>query len=127
MVVLIILLIIAILTVAIVESVTACEIGSPIPDKDVFDYLDRIKDENIRLERKWNDKFKLQISGYDAKHRYNPNIIQTQYSLLFPYYIEDVGTIPVWSKSYSRIKSMFEEHISSSIYTSSKRDKLGLK
>ena len=78
---------------------------------------------DYNLERKWNDKFALKTS-----FRLNaPAIHQTQYSLLFPYYITDVGVVPIWYKSASKIKQMFEEKISASSYTTTKREKLGLK
>lgn len=121
MIVLIIVVIFLILVLGIVETVTACDLGSPISEKDILNYLDKIESENLinGVTKRWNDKFVLNVKRY-------PNIYETQYSLIFPYHINEVGVIPIWSKSYTRIKNLFKENIEKSSYKTNKRQKLGL-
>lgn len=125
---LIILVLIGILALIIMESIILSEEGSPIPDQDISDYLDKIESENLinGVTKRWNDKFVLNVNGYTARHMDNPSIYETQYSILFPYYVYDVGVIPIWSKSYSRVKKLFKDNIENSTYKTDKRKKLGL-
>ena len=78
------------------------------------------------VELDFNDKFVLNVKGYTLMHQNNPSIFQTQYSLIFPYHITDVGVIPIWSKSYTRLRTIFKENIENSSYKTDKRKKLGL-
>jgi hypothetical protein len=128
MIVLIIILIVGLLVLGVVETITACELGSPISDKDISDYLDKIERENLinGVSLRWNDKFVLNVKGYTHRHNDNPNIYQTQYSLIFPYYINNVGVIPIWSKSYTRLRTIFRENIENTASNTNKRKKLGL-
>jgi hypothetical protein len=128
MVVLLIVLIAGLVVLGIIETVTTCELGSPIPEKDISDYLDKIEKENLinGVSKRWNDKFVLNVNGFSHRHTSNPSIYQTQYSLMFPYHIDSVGVIPVWSNSYTRIKTIFKENIENSSYKTDKRKKLGL-
>ena len=128
MIVLIIVLIVSLLILGIFELVTSCELGSPIPEKDISDYLDKIEKENLinGVSKRWNDKFVLNVNGYSHRHTSNPSIYQTQYSLIFPYHIDSVGVIPIWSKSYTRLRTIFKENIENSSYKTDKRKKLGL-
>jgi hypothetical protein len=128
MVILIILAIVGLLIWSIFEIIVLFEVGSTISDKDISDYLDRIESENLinGVTKRWNDKFVLNVKGYTVRHNNNPSIYETQYSLIFPYYITDVGVIPIWSKSYRRVKNLFKENIENSSYRTDKRKKLGL-
>jgi hypothetical protein len=128
MIVLLIVLIVGLLILGIFELVTSCELGSPIPEKDISDYLDKIEKENLinGVSKRWNDKFVLNVNGFSHRHTSNPSIYQTQYSLIFPYHITDVGVIPIWSKSYTRLRTIFKENIENSSYKTDKRKKLGL-
>jgi hypothetical protein len=128
MVLLIILVIAGLLIWGILEGVALFELGSPIPDQDISDYLDKIESENLinGISKRWNDKFVLNVKGYTIRHNSNPSIYETQYSILFPYHITDVGVIPIWSKSYSRVKKLFKDNIENSSYKTDKRKKLGL-
>ena len=128
MVVLLIVLIAGLVVLGIIETVTTCELGSPIPEKDISDYIDKIEKENLinGVSKRWNDKFVLNVNGFSHRHTSNPSIYQTQYSLMFPYHIDSVGVIPVWSNSYTRIKTIFKENIENSSYKTDKRKKLGL-
>ena len=124
MIVLLIILIVGLLVWGIFESVALFELGAPIPDKDLSDYLDKIENKNLidGISQRWNDKFVLNVRGYGN----NPSIYETEYSILFPYHIPDVGVIPIWSKSYSRVKKLFKDNIENSVYKTDKRKKLGL-
>lgn len=106
------------------EAIVLYEEGAPISDKDLSDYLDKIENKNLidGISQRWNGKFVLNVRGYGN----NPSIYETQYSILFPYHIPDVGVIPIWSKSYSRVKKLFKDNIENSVYKTDKRKKLGL-
>lgn len=123
MVVLLIILIVGLVVLGVLESIALFELGSPISDKDISDYLDKIESKNLvnGVSRRWNDKFVLDIIGWP-----NPSIYETQYSVLFPYHIPEVGVIPIWSKSYSRVKKLFKDDIENSTFNTNKRKKLGL-
>lgn len=128
MIVLIIVAIVGLLVLGIFETVILSEEGSPISEKDISDYLDKIEKEDLidGVLKRWNDKFVLNVKGYTHRHNGNPSIYQTKYSLLFPYHITDVGVIPVWSKSYMRLRTIFKENIENTVYKTDKRKKLGL-
>jgi hypothetical protein len=128
MIVLIIIVIVGLVALSIIETVTACELGSPISNKDISDYLDKIEKENLinGVTKRWNDRFVLNVKGFNHRPHNNPSIYQTRYSLLFPYHITDIGVIPIWSKSYTRLKTIFKENIENSSYKTNKRKKLGL-
>lgn len=115
---LIILLIIALLIWAFTEIALLIEEGTPAEDSDILEMLEKYKDI-YTIDKKWNDKFKL--TAWQA-----PNIHQTKYSIIFPYYISGVGVVPIWYKSAGGFKTIFEEKISASKYKTTKRDKLGL-
>lgn len=121
LVILMVLSIVGLIAWVIIEDTTTCVLGSPISEKDISDYLDKIEKENLinGVSKGWNDKFVLNTKRYSS-------IYETQYSLLFPYHIGDVGVIPIWSKSYTRIKNLFKENIENSSYKVNKRKKLGL-
>ena len=128
MVVLLIILIVGLFIWGIFESIAFFDLGASISDKDLSDYLDKIENENLidGISQRWNDKFVLNVRGYSSRHVNNPSIYETQYSILFPYHIPDVGVIPIWSKSYSRVKNLFKDNIENSVYKTDKRKKLGL-
>jgi hypothetical protein len=120
-VILMVLITAAILIGIFIEGANLTEQGTPAKDCDILEMLEKCEAE-YGLEKKWNDKFKL-----NASYRSNaPSIHQTQFSIIFPYYISNVGVVPIWYKSASKIKKMFEEKISASKYNVTKRDKLGL-
>jgi len=123
MVVLLVILIVGLVVLGVLESIALFELGSPISDKDISDYLDKIESKNLinGVSKRWNDKFVLDIIGWP-----NPSIYETQYSILFPYHIPEVGVIPIWSKSYSRVKKLFKDDIENSTFKTNKRKKLGL-
>jgi len=121
MIVIIILLVVAVFIGIVAECIDILEQGTPAKDADILEMLEK-QEANYDVDRKWNDKFKLKAHWKSEA----PSIHQTQYSIIFPYYIDDVGVVPIWYKSAARIKSIFEAKIAKSKYTVSKRDKLGL-
>lgn len=90
-----------------------------ISNQIIKDYLDKL-----------GNQFSVHHSEYS--HRIDPNYSANVkraierspkvFRIIFPYYIEYVGTIPVWSKSKSRIDAMFATGTKSDW----KRKKLGL-
>jgi hypothetical protein len=115
------LIILLILGLVLVESINLFELGSPPKDSDILEMLEKYG-ADYDVEKKWNDKFILK-----ASFRLNiPGIHQTKCSIIFPYYIDDVGVVPIWYNSSNKIKQIFGEKISASKYTITKRDKLGL-
>jgi Na+/proline symporter len=121
MTILIIIVIVALLVWAGIEIVNLLEYESPAKDSDILEMLEKCG-ADYELDAKWNDKFKLKAHWKSSA----PSIYQTQYSIIFPYYIDDVGVVPIWYKSAGRIRKIFEEKISASRYDVTKRDKLGL-
>jgi hypothetical protein len=118
---LVILVIIVSIVLVGVESFNLFELGLPPKDSDILETLEKYKVE-YDVDRKWNDKFKLK-----ASYRSNtPDIHQTQYSIIFPYYIKDVGLVPIWYNSTKIIEQLFKDKIAKSKYTTTKREKLGL-
>lgn len=120
MIVLVILLGVALVMWCIFESFHIFEEGAPAKDKDILEMLE-VKKSEFYLDKSWNDNFELKSSSYDTR-----NIAQIKYSILFPYYINHVGVIPVWYKSAKVLDQMFKEKIMNSRYKVTKRDKLGL-
>jgi hypothetical protein len=122
MIILLILLILGLAIGIIVECINIFELGTPAKDSDIIEMLGNYG-ADYDVDKKWDEQFILKTSSRSLA----PNIYQTEFSIIFPYYICDVGVVPIWYKSASKIKSMFEEKISASKYTTSKRDKLGLR
>jgi hypothetical protein len=104
-----------------VEIVNLFEFGIPPNDSDILEMVEKYEVE-YEVDKKWNDKFKLK-----ASYRSNtPNINQTQYSIIFPYYISDVGLVPIWYKSTKIIEQLFKDKIAKSKYKITTREILGL-
>lgn len=120
-VVLIILLIAVSIVLTIIEMANLFELGTPPKDSDILEMLEKYKVE-YEVDKKWNDKFKLKAS-FRSK---TPSIHQTQYSIIFPYYIDGVGLIPIWYESTKILEELFKDRITKSIYKITKREKLGL-
>ena len=116
-----VLLIVALVVYIGFESLPILEEGAPAKDSDILEMLQKFQ-ADFDIDTKWNGKFKLYAHWKTSA----PDIHQTQYSIIFPYYIDGVGVVPIWYKSASKIKQMFDEKISTSKYTTTKRDKLGL-
>ena len=119
MILLIIILAVLVLIYSIVLGVFLAENEGILNEQTTEDYLNKL-----------GDSFNVYISEYT--HRIDPtysanvkkSIEQSPavIRLVFPYYIEYVGAIPVWSKSKPRIDAMFATGTKSNW----KRKKLGL-
>lgn len=119
MIFLIIILAVLLFIFLIVVGIFLGENGGILNDQITSDYLDKL-----------GDKFSVYHSEY--YHRIDPNYsAEVKKSiekspivirLIFPYHIEYVGAIPVWSKSKPRIDAMF----ATGEKTDWKRKKLGL-
>jgi len=120
MILLVILLVIIFAFWIVFESFHIFEEGAPAKDKDILEMLE-VKKGEFYVDKSWNDNFELKSSSYDTQ-----NITQIKYSILFPYYINHVGVVPVWYKSTKVLDQMFKEKIATSRYKVTKRDKLGL-
>ena len=118
---LVILVIIVSIVLVAVEIVNLFEFGIPPNDSDILEMVEKYEVE-YEVDKKWNDKFKLKASFKSN----TPYIHQTQYSILFPYYIDGVGLIPIWYKSTKIIEELFKDKIAKSKYKITTREKLGL-
>lgn len=95
------------------------ENGGILDDQTIKDYLDKM-----------SDNYKVYIGEYSQRvtptylAKVNKQIERSPIliSLLFPYNIEYIGAIPVWSKSKTRIDAMFAQGTKKDW----KREKLGL-
>jgi hypothetical protein len=99
------------------------EQGAPPKDVDVMEFLDKNESNYLTLCTNWDGCY--YISGGSWKDPV-PNIFKTKAGILFPYYINNVGLIPVWYKSANRIDVVFTKLHKGSKYDNSKRKKLGL-
>ena len=121
MIIIVFLLLIAFLIWMIVEVLQMSEEGTPAKDSDILEMLE-LKGNDYEVGQTWDSKFKLYTSyRHDA-----PSIFQTSYSLIFPYYISEVGMVPFWYKSADKIRELFKQKIAKSNFQVTKRDKLGL-
>ena len=118
---LVILVIVCLIVLVIVESSNLFELGLPPKDSDILEMLEKYS-VGYEIDRKYNDKFKLKASFRSN----SPDIHQTQYSILFPYYIKDIGLVPIWYKSTKIIEQLFKDKIVNSKYKTTTREKLGL-
>jgi hypothetical protein len=119
MIILIVISIIFLIMYSVILAFFLAENDGMLSDQILQDYLDKL-----------SDKYKIYISEYctridpDYSANVNKSIEKSPkvMRLVFPYYIEYVGVIPVWSKSKARIDAMFATGIKSDW----KRKKLGL-
>jgi hypothetical protein len=123
MIVLIIVLAIILAIVwTIYEISLIVENGSPATDKDVMEMLATYKDQYTALKENWDSvQYIESIRSYKAKPIY-----KTKFGIIFPYYINGVGVVPVWYKSASEIDSLFNELKKGSEFENKKRKSLGL-
>lgn len=118
---LVIFVIIVSVILTIVEIVNLFDLGIPPKDSDILEMLEKFS-VGYELNEKWNDKFELNSSFRSM----SPKIHQTQYSIIFPHYIEGVGLVPIWYKSTKIIEQLFKDKIANSKYKTTTREKLGL-
>ena len=122
MILLIILLSLGLFVLICVECVNLFEFGLPPKDSDILEMLEKYSG-GYELDRKWNDKFKLTTVSFRSTA---PVIHQTQYSIIFPHYIDGVGLVPIWYNSTKVIQQLFKDKIVKSKYKITTREKLGL-
>lgn len=75
-----------------------------INDDLLDEYLNKLSDNYTVYQSKYVERIEPTNYGDNRKYIEKPMKI---ISPLFPYYIEDVGVIPFWSKSVKRIDAMF--------------------
>ena len=92
-------------------------VGFPPKDKDVLEFIEKVRNGNPYLLDGVKPNSMLCSSG-------NPYISTTLSTVLMGCYINDVGAIPIWYKSYDEIQKLYEELGSKNSKT--KREKLGL-
>ena len=122
MILLIILVFLGLFVWVCVEGVNLFELGLPPKDSDILEMLEKYSEE-YDLDRKWNDKFRLCRNSSKSTA---PLIHQTGYSVIFPYYIDNVGLVPIWYKSTKVIQQLFKDKMVKSKYKITTREKLGL-
>jgi hypothetical protein len=92
-------------------------VGFPPKDKDVLEFIEKVRKSNPERIDGVKPGSIISSSG-------NPYISTTLSTVLMGCYINDVGAIPIWYKSYDEIQKLYEELGSKSSKT--KREKLGL-
>ena len=98
------------------------EYGLPPKDSDVLEMLEKYKSEYNRINTNWDNCYYIEAK-INSKVR---TIWKTKVGILIPYYIINVGVIPVWYKSAGQIDAMFKELKKGSEFENKKRKKLGL-
>jgi hypothetical protein len=117
MVVLVILFILGFVSFLIYEGVNLSVAGFPPKDEDVLEFIEKVRKSNPVLLDGAKPGSMISSSG-------NPYISKSLSTCLMGYYIQDVGTIPRWYKSYGEIQKLYVELGSKSGKT--KKEKLGL-
>ena len=90
-----------------------------LDDQTIKDYLDKLEDNYDVYIGEYTQRI---TPTYSAKVKKDIERSPAVAGLIFPYHIEYVGVIPVWSKSKPRIDAMFGQGTKSNW----KRKKLGL-
>jgi hypothetical protein len=116
-VVLFILLIIGLILLVAFELINISVCGFPPKDKDVLEFVEKVRKSNPSLLDGAKPDSMLRSSG-------NPFISNSLKTVLMGCYINDVGTIPRWYKSYGEIQKLYVELGVKSSKT--KREILGL-
>ena len=121
MIVLVVLLIMCFVFFLVWEIATISVSGFPPKDKDVLEFLEKIKEKNLYVM----DGVKPNgIIGGIGDGIYISTALS---SCLMGGYINDVGAIPRWYKSYGEIKKLYVKLGPQKIVnTKTKREKLGL-
>jgi hypothetical protein len=91
--------------------------GLPPKDEDVLEFIEKVRKSNPYLLDGGNPNCMISSSG-------NPYISTSLRTCLFGCYIQDVGAIPRWYKSYGEIQKLYAELGVNDVKT--KREKLGL-
>jgi hypothetical protein len=117
MVVLVVLLIVGFVFFAVYEGVNLNVCGFPPKDEDVLEFIEKVRKSNPVLLDGAKPDSMISSSG-------NPYISITLRTILMGCYIQDVGAIPRWYKSYGEIQKLYVELNAKSGKT--KREILGL-
>jgi hypothetical protein len=117
MVILVVLLIVALIVFIAFELININVCGFPPKDEDVLEFIEKVRKSNPFLLDGAKPNSMISSSG-------NPYISSSLSTCLMGYYINDVGTIPKWYKSYGEIKKLYVELGVNDVKT--KREKLGL-
>jgi len=117
MVILVVFLIIALIVFIAFELININVCGFPPKDEDVLEFINKVRKSNPELIDGAKPNSMISSSG-------NPYISNSLRTCLFGCYINDVGTIPRWYKSYDEIQKLYVELGAKSCKT--KREKLGL-
>jgi hypothetical protein len=117
MIVLVIFLIIGFISFVAYEGTNLSVTGFPPKDEDVLEFLEKLRN---------GDPFLLDGAkpGSMLCSSNTPYISTTLSTVLMGCYINDVGAIPRWYKSYDEIQKLYVELGVNSVKT--KREKLGL-
>ena len=91
--------------------------GFPPKDKDVLEFIEKVRKSNPERIDGVKPGSIISSSG-------NPYISTTLSTVLMGCYINDVGAIPRWYKSYGEIQKLYVELGVNNVKT--KREKLGL-
>jgi hypothetical protein len=115
MIVLVVFLIVALLISFELININVC--GFPPKDEDVLEFIKKVRKSNPYLLDGVKPGCMLCSSG-------NPYISSSLSTCLMGFYINDVGAIPRWYKSYGEIQKLYVELGVNNFKT--KREKLGL-
>ncbi len=99
------------------ELININVVGFPPKDEDVLEFVEKVRNGNPYLLDGAKPGSMLCSSG-------NPYVSTTLSTVLMGCYINDVGAIPRWYKSYGEIQKLYVELGVNSVKT--KREKLGL-
>jgi len=99
------------------EGVNLSVTGFPPKDEDVLEFIEKVRKSNPVLLDGAKPDSMISSSG-------NPYISITLRTILMGCYIQDVGAIPKWYKSYGEIQKLYVELGAKSGKT--KKEKLGL-
>ena len=97
------------------SNISVC--GFPPKDEDVLEFIKKVRKSNPFLLDGAKPNSMISSSG-------NPYISSSLSTCLMGYYIQDVGAIPKWYKSYGEIQKLYIELGAKSGKT--KKEKLGL-
>jgi hypothetical protein len=119
MIFLVILLVAAVLIFTISLGFFLSEYDGILDDQILQEYLDKLGDKYKVHNGQYNQRIEPSYSALVSRYiERSPPVI----GIVFPYHIEHVGAIPVWSKSKSRIDAMFATGVKRDF----KRERLGL-
>jgi hypothetical protein len=117
MVVLVVLLIVSLILFVVFELINISVCGFPPKDEDVLEFIEKVRKSNPVVWDGAKPNSMISSSG-------NPYISTSLSTCLFGCYIQDVGTIPRWYKSYGEIQKLYVEL--SDEKSKTKREILGL-